>query len=191
MWLTYYLQYLGLSELDVTLSPSLSKGGHFSLPRVILAACLALPRGSHVLGTDRRPGRVQSGSCLPHTTLLSATAPQKRSSFPLPSCPMGCLLLQVQAPRGRSRYHLIIEHILQDEPGLSKLLARKPQATSHGSRLVCVVTRSLFPTWEACPCFLSEWPFMTAAQALMFCVKVSEGPGAGPPSSWPRQSNQF
>lgn len=161
-------------------------------PELFRLPCLTLPHGSHVLGTERRPGQESSQGpafLVPFSSQLHHPSVTSFSPFPLQ--PHGCLLLQVQAPQRRGRYDLMVG-ILQDEPGLLEL-AQKTRAPSHGPCLGCVVTRGLFPTWEACPCYLlmvfhASGPH---TRPLTFCVEVSEGPGAGPLSRWPRQSDQF
>lgn len=122
-------------------------------PELFRLPCLTLPHGSHVLGTERGPGPESSQG---PTFLVSFSSqlhhPSITSFSPFPLQPHGYLLLQVQAPQRRGRYHLMVG-ILQDEPGLLEL-AQKTRAPSQGPCLGCVVTTGLFPTWEACPRFL-------------------------------------
>ena len=105
--------------------------------------------------------RVQSGSCLPRTILLSDPPPLRQPSF-------SALPLQCRGPPAAAGPGPSVEGQVplsggrpQDEPGLLELLAQNPQAPSHGPCLDCVVTRGLFPTCEVCPRFcldgLSCW----------------------------------
>lgn len=71
----------------------------------------------------------RAGSRLPRTAPAQLHPRHHLPSLPFPSRPVGHLLLQ--GPQWRGRDHLVVS-VLQDGPGLLKLLVQKPQAPSPG-----------------------------------------------------------